>query len=81
MANPTVDPNDNSFGGAILALLKALGGAISPALANRPGQINDAVENGALPQQPGVVPPPQVAQPIAPRVSLGNQSPGLGNSF
>jgi hypothetical protein len=80
MANPTVDPKDNSFGGAILALLKALGAGISPGLANRPGQINDAVENGQLPQQPGVA-PPQVAQPMAPRVPLGNQSPGLGNSF
>ena len=79
MANPTVDPNDSSFSSAILALLKALGGAISPALANRPGQINDAVENGALPQRPTPVTPAAV-QPIAPRVSLGNQSPGLGNS-
>lgn len=80
MANPTVNPNDSSFSSAILALLKALGGAISPGLTNRPGTINDAVENGALPQRPMPVAPP-VVQPIAPRVSLGNQSPGLGNSF
>lgn len=80
MANPTVNPNDASFSGAILALLKALGGAISPGLAQRPNQINDAVENGQMPQQPGQMPvaPPQV---VAPRAPLGNQSPGLGNSF
>ena len=74
MANPTVDPKDNSFGGAILAP------GISPGLTNRPGTINDAVENGALPQRPMPVAPP-VAQSVAPRVPLGNQSPGLGNSF
>lgn len=81
MANPTVDPNDKSFGGAILALLKALGGAISPALTQRPGQINDAVENGPMPPR---VPPVAVnptAQQVPPRTSLGNQSPSLGNSF
>lgn len=80
MANPTVNPQDSSFGSAILALLKALGGAVSPGLAQRPGAINDAVENGQLPQQPGPMPvaPPQA---VAPRAPMGNQSPGLGNSF
>lgn len=80
MANPTVNPADTGFSSAILALLKALGGAISPGLAQRPAAINDAVANGPLPQQPGVAPPAAV-QPVAPRAPLGNQSPGLGNSF
>jgi hypothetical protein len=61
MANPTVDPNDTSFSGAILALLKALGGAIQPAVPQRPGQINDAVDN----VENGQLPPPQsVQQPL-----------------
>lgn len=80
MADPTVDPNDKSFSGAILALLKALGGAVSPGLAQRPAAINDAVQNGSMPQQmpPAAAVPPQ---PMAPRAPIGNQSPGLGNSF
>lgn len=77
MANPTVNPQDTGFSSAILALLKALGGAISPGLAQRPAAINDAVENGQLQPAPGAPPP----QTMAPRGPLGNQSPGLGNSF
>jgi len=79
MANPTVNPNDASFSSAILTLLKGLAGAISPSLVQRPGVINQAVEGNVAPQN---VPPQAPApQQVAPRAPLGNQSPGLGNSF
>jgi hypothetical protein len=87
MADPTKPSGgtDNSFSGAIMALMRALGtaGGSKPLVA--PGHILDAQIAQALgngtPQQPVAPPPAAVPQAPMPRTSLGNQSPGLGQSF
>ncbi len=78
MANPTVNPNDNSFSGAIVALMKALQDAYAPrGLVQRGQYLNGQIEGNTPPQTaaPGPLNNPQ------PAGGMGNQSPGLGNSF
>jgi len=78
MANPTVDPNDKSFSGGIMALMKALRDAYAPrGLVQRPQAIENAVNGVGQPSAPA---PGPLGNPQAPG-GLGNQSPGLGNSF
>ena len=72
MADPVHSAGtDPSFGGAIVALMRALSSSFAPrGLVQRPQVINGAVEQAA-----GA---PQGAPSSG---GLGNQSPGLGNSF
>lgn len=80
MANPTLGSNDKSFSGAIVALLQALSQNFAPrSITDRGQNVNNAV-NGSVTQPPPGAPPPSTLMPQA-TPGLGNQSPGLGNSF
>jgi hypothetical protein len=65
------------FSGAIMDLMKALASSFAPrSIVDRGRAINGAVEQP--PASGG--PPPMINNPQPPG-GLGNQSPGLGNSF
>jgi hypothetical protein len=81
MADPVHSAGtDNSFSGAIVALLRALGTGLGPKPLVNPGGVltaQEAAANGPMP--PTAVPPP--VHNYQPPGGLGNSSPGLGNSF
>ena len=86
MGDPTKPSGgtDNSFAGAIVALMHALGTTAGSKPLVAPSHILDqqiANAMGDQPVQPLGTPPAPPPQAVAPRTSLGNQSPGLGQSF
>jgi hypothetical protein len=80
MADPVqIKSGTPGFAGAIVDLMRALQSSFAPrSVVNRGAVLNNAID-GQVPTAPSS-PPPANAAP-APRTSLGNQSPGLGNSF
>jgi len=81
MGDPTKPSGgtDNSFAGAIVALMHALGSTFgSKPLVNPQGVLTaqEAAANGPM---PNTMPPP--VHNVQPPGGLGNQSPGLGQSF
>jgi len=83
MADPTKP--DSGFASALVALLQHLGTTLAPKPLVAPQHVLDAQEAAAMGGQQPAVAPPQAAAPVpqgpVPRVPLGNQSPGLGNSW
>lgn len=72
---------DSSFSGAIIALMRALQSSFAPKSMTQRGQFLDQRINGDTDQQAPGAPSAAPPQGPVPRVPLGNQSPGLGNSF
>ena len=81
MGDPTKPSGgtDNSFAGAIVALMHALGSTLGSKPMVNPGGVLTAQEAAANGPQPNAVPPP--VHNYQPPGGLGNQSPGLGQSF
>jgi hypothetical protein len=68
------------FAGAIIDLMRALQSSFAPRSLTQRGQyLNQRINDETDQQAPGA--PSAAPAGPAPRVSLGNQSPSLGNSF
>lgn len=79
MADPVqVHSGTPGFAGAIIDLMRSLQSSLAPrSIVNRGPNLNAAID-GQVPTAPSS--PPMIHNPQPPG-GLGNQSPGLGNSF